>query len=173
MSKIVKLLSYRIMRYDKSWDKSKEILEYSITLFFETVFVLLSFLGISLMLGKPLTGVTLIITLVLVRNYFGGGHAPSFRVCYCVSNLAFLVAMLFVINGKYISHFVISIVMILSVFFYTYKRTQIKKNLYFSILTVSSTLLFLENIQIGYSLLASCFFTALADLIFIRPEVKK
>lgn len=173
MSRIAKLLSYRIMKYDKSWNESKEILEYSITLFLESVFVLVSFLGIVVFFGEFLIGLTFMITLVLMRNYFGGGHASSFRICYCISNLAFFSAILFLNNAAEFPHFGIAVILILSVFIYTFKRNNMRKNLYFCVIAVIATFLFLKNISFGYSLLVSCLLTALADQIFNHKEVKK
>ncbi|MGG5331093.1 accessory gene regulator B family protein [Enterococcus sp. AZ163] len=172
MDKLVKRISHFILKYDPSFKNSKEILEYSITLFLESFIVLISFVCLSLVFHQLESGLLFISTLVTVRNFFGGGHASNFKSCFCISNFAFVMGLLLVLNLKQRSIFMIVLLLIVSVFLYTMKSDHILKNLSFSILVIASILMVLVNIQLGYYLIVSCFLTALADLLFKKVGEK-
>ena len=166
MNKVVKMISHFVSKYDNSLNISGDILEYSITLFLESFIVVLSFIGFSLFFDCLDSGVTLLITLVLVRNFFGGGHASSFKSCFCLSNAAFVSVLLIIPYTKEWSVFSLVFLLIISVFLYTVRNENIVKNLLFTTLGILSVIMVLANIFWGYYLIASCFLTALADLIF-------
>lgn len=166
MNKLVKFLSSYVVVLDDSWEDSKEILEYSITVLIENLLVFLSFIFISILSGQFYVGLELIIVLMLVRNYFGGGHASSFRTCFTISNIAFTCGLLFLMKVQQESTFLLVFLLVSSVFAYSRKSENLKKNVLFLLLTIFSVILCLNNFQLGYCLITSCILTSLADIFF-------
>ncbi|MFS1026490.1 accessory gene regulator B family protein [Enterococcus casseliflavus] len=168
MEKSARIISSFVRRHDKSWDSSLEVLEYSITLLLESILVLSSFVIISLSQGKLAEGIQLIIVLVLVRNFFGGGHASKFTNCFIISNIAFLAAMHFITVIKDFSSVLVYSIAAITILAYTLKQRKIAKSLLFASLTILSTLMISESLSFGFFLITSCILTTLADLIFER-----
>ncbi len=71
----------------------RDVYIYGSEVFFSTSLSVISVLFLSLLMGRPLSGILFILIFVSLRMFVGGFHAATYRRCFLTTNSVFLLTL--------------------------------------------------------------------------------